>query len=118
MQIHYFSNEPSYLSTDSVYIKFVRSNLKVSHRRLFFYVYLQKIFHTYCVSIFMTYLHTKFHTLSSNDSLLIVIKPEAKDNFRTVAMLLFQLPESRGTSIPPISKIRSAIILSLLIARD
>jgi hypothetical protein len=39
----------------------------------------------------MTYLRTKFHVPSSNDSLVIAIKPKAKENVRKVAMLLFYI---------------------------
>jgi hypothetical protein len=39
----------------------------------------------------MTYLRTKFHTPSSSDSLVVAIKPKAKENVRTAAMLLFYI---------------------------
>jgi hypothetical protein len=40
--------------------------------------------------MFMTYLHTKYHTFSYNDSLVIVIKPKAKEIFTKCRLVFFK----------------------------
>jgi hypothetical protein len=48
---------------------------------------LQEMFTHMMRTIFMTYLRTTFHLPDSNGSIVIGIKPKAKDNFRTATML-------------------------------
>jgi hypothetical protein len=51
----------------------------------------QTVFYAWFVGMQMIYLHTKFHMLGNNGSLVIVVKLKAKDNFLTPAMLLFYI---------------------------
>jgi hypothetical protein len=52
---------------------------------------LQTIFHAQFAGILMISRHTSFQVLSSNGSLVIAIKLNAKENVRTAAMLFYFL---------------------------
>jgi hypothetical protein len=41
--------------------------------------------------LFMIYFHTKFHMSISNNSLVIIIKSEVKENFRMTTISLFYI---------------------------
>jgi hypothetical protein len=62
---------------------------------MFVIVDLQTAYHIQCLSTFMVYLRAKFHMPSSSNSLVIVIKPKAKENFCTAATSLFYVLEKR-----------------------
>jgi hypothetical protein len=56
--------------TDFVYVKFVEHNPKIAHRRPVCNFWLIT-FHIEFLGAFMMYLYTKYHTPSSNDSIVI-----------------------------------------------
>jgi hypothetical protein len=65
------------LSTDYTYVKFVRHNHRISHRRHVCQLvsYKQHLTHKlYVDPVFMTYPNTKFHTTSSNGLLVTAVK--------------------------------------------
>jgi hypothetical protein len=49
------------------------------------------MFHTEFIGTFMICLHVRFHRPSSNDSLVITIKPEATHRFHTATILFYIL---------------------------
>jgi hypothetical protein len=55
---------------------------------MFIVVTVKTIFQAQFVGIFKIYLRTKFHMSTSNGSLVIVVKLEAEENFRMIAILL------------------------------
>jgi hypothetical protein len=78
----------------------------------------------------MIYLHTIFEIPISSGFFFIVMKPKAKENFRTAARLLygklredkfkiyyhttFQDTKLRGASVTPTSQVRASTLLLLL----
>jgi hypothetical protein len=52
---------------------------------------LQTLSHTELLGMFMIYLHTKFHTPISTESLAIAMKHKTKERFRTPTMLSFYI---------------------------
>jgi hypothetical protein len=65
-----------YSSTDFVYIRSVKHNLKVLWSPCLLLSYKQNFIHN--LWVLMIYLHTKFQMPSSNDSLVITITLKAK----------------------------------------
>jgi hypothetical protein len=67
----------SFLSIDSIYVKFIAHNVKFQYRN-HVNIELKAIFHAEFVDTFIIYLYTKFQIPNSNGSVVIIIKPRTK----------------------------------------
>jgi hypothetical protein len=77
-----------YSSTDSIYVKFLRSNLKISRHLHAYNCSCASNIRRKFLGVFILCLSTKFHMHSFNGSLLIVIIKKTKFRVQTDAMLL------------------------------
>jgi hypothetical protein len=70
------------------YVKFVRYNLKVSHRR-----HACSCWHTELLYVLISYPHTKLCMAKSNDLSIASLKPKTKHKFRATDMLLYDIAQ-------------------------
>jgi hypothetical protein len=82
---YYFLIRRNLISSDFMYVKFVGYNLRISRRHVC-NCWLLSAFYVVFSDVFVASLHTRFHSPSSNGSLVITIK--SKDIFRATAVLL------------------------------
>jgi hypothetical protein len=81
-----------YISTDFVYVKFVRHNFKVYTIAVFVFADSQRVPYTWYVGMFMICLQTTFEIPGYSFSLIITIKLKAKCRFCIASMwLLYSL---------------------------
>jgi hypothetical protein len=87
------------VSIHPTYVKFVGHNLKVTHCHHVCNCRLANNIRTEFVYICKIRLHIKFHISSSNNSLVITIKPKKKYRIHAVAILFYILQKITLTKV-------------------